>query len=219
LHQYIEAEKVQKLDLLNLKQAEFVRRYFKEKVCPVLSPIILSNVGEFPYLKDKYIYLAIILTSSEPDIASDYALIEIPTDVLPRFIVLPSENEKKFIILLEDVIRYNLDQVFGLFRYDHFDSWIIKLTRDAELDMDNDISKSFLELISTGINNRKTGQPVRFVFDNSIDKELLDYIESLGQRIKHITSLRDSIQKQYFERYYMNLYLFNRECLLYFVVG
>ncbi len=93
-----------------------------------------------------------------------------------RFIVLPSATEKKFIILLEDVIRYNLDGVFALLDFDQYSSWIIKMTRDAELDMDNDISKSFMELISKGIINRKTGQPVRFVFDNNIAKELLDYI-------------------------------------------
>ncbi|HEX2394899.1 MAG TPA: polyphosphate kinase 1, partial [Bacteroidales bacterium] len=161
---------------LNPMQAEFVSRYFDENVFPVLSPIILSNVEKFPYMKDKSIYLIVHLTSSEPDVKSDYALIEIPTNVLPRFIVLPSENEKKFVILLEDVIRYSLDDVFALLKFDHFESWIIKLTRDAELDMDNDISKSFLEVISKGLNSRKTGQPVRFVFDNAISRELLEYL-------------------------------------------
>ena len=74
----------------------------------------------FPYLKDKSIYLVVKLSSTEPDVHTDYALIEIPTNVLPRFIVLPSETDKKFIILLEDVIRYSLDDVFALFKFDHF---------------------------------------------------------------------------------------------------
>jgi polyphosphate kinase len=161
---------------LNPLQAEFVKNYFDENVFPVLSPIILSNVEKFPYLKDKSIYLIVKLSSTEPDIHTDYALIEIPTNVLPRFIVLPSENDKKFIILLEDVIRYSLDDVFALFNFNIFESWIIKLTRDAELDMDNDISKSFLEVISKGLNSRKTGQPVRFVFDNAISRELLEFM-------------------------------------------
>jgi polyphosphate kinase len=161
---------------LNPLQAAFVKKYFDEHVFPVLSPILLSNVDKFPYLKDKSIYLMVKLSSTEPDVKTDYALIEIPTNVLPRFIVLPSENDKKFIILLEDVIRYSLDDVFSLFRFDIFESWIIKLTRDAELDMDNDISKSFLEVISKGLNSRKTGQPVRFVFDNAIARDLLELI-------------------------------------------
>jgi polyphosphate kinase len=161
---------------LNPFQAEFVKNYFDENVFPVISPIILSNVDKFPYLKDKSIYLVVKLNSSESGVKSDFALIEIPTNVLPRFIVLPSENDKKFIILLEDVIRYSLDDIFALFKFDHFESWIIKLTRDAELDMDNDISKSFLEVISKGLNSRKTGQPVRFVFDNAVSRELLEYM-------------------------------------------
>ncbi|HJZ40680.1 MAG TPA: polyphosphate kinase 1 [Bacteroidales bacterium] len=161
---------------LNPMQAEFVKEYFDEHVFPVLSPIMLSNVKEFPYLKDKSIYLAVKLSSTEPDVRIDHALIEIPTNVLPRFLVLPSENDKKFIILLEDVIRYSLDNVFSLFKFNIFESWIIKLTRDAELDMDNDISKSFLEVISKGLSSRKTGQPVRFVFDNSISKDFLDLV-------------------------------------------
>jgi polyphosphate kinase len=164
---------------LNPQQAEFVKKYFEEQVYPVISPIILSNVDKFPYLKDKSIYLAVKLSSSEPEVNTDYALIEIPTNVLPRFLVLPSDTDKKFIILLEDVIRYSLDDVFALFRFDVFESWIIKLTRDAELDMDNDISKSFLEVIARGLNSRKTGQPVRFVFDNSISKDFLDLIVNM----------------------------------------
>lgn len=161
---------------LNPVQASFVRKYFDESVYPVLSPILLSNVREFPYLKDKSIYLAVKMSLHAHRTLTDFALIEIPTDVLPRFLVLPQEGNKKFIILLEDVIRHSLHEVFHLFRFDQYESWIIKLTRDAELDMDNDISKSFLETISTGLNNRKTGQPVRFVFDNSISKDLLDFI-------------------------------------------
>ncbi|MBN2812465.1 MAG: polyphosphate kinase 1 [Bacteroidales bacterium] len=161
---------------LNPIQAEFVKDYFDENVFPILTPILLSNVDTFPYLKDKSIYLMVKLESSEPGVSNDVALIEIPTGVLPRFIALPSENDKKFIILLEDVIRFSLEDVFALLKFDHFESWIIKLTRDAELDMDNDISKSFLEVISKGLNSRKTGQPVRFVFDNALSRDLLELL-------------------------------------------
>ena len=161
---------------LNLEQSIYVKQYFQDHVFPVLSPIMLSNLEAFPYLKDKSIYLAIKLIRNEDPGNPEYAIIEVPTDDLPRFIELPSDHQRKFIILLEDVIRYSLDDVFAIFRFDSFESWIIKLTRDAELDMDNDLSKSFLELISKGVSGRKTGQPVRFVFDNSIAKDLLDYI-------------------------------------------
>jgi polyphosphate kinase len=161
---------------LNPEQEIFLKKYFKEKVMPVISPIMLHNIEDFPYLKDRSIYLAIKLSSSNKLLKNEYALIEIPTDVLPRFIALPSEGERKFIIMLEDIIRFSLEDVFSIFSFDTFDAWTIKMTRDAELDVDNDVSQSFLEKISKGVLGRKTGQPVRFVFDNSIAKDLLDFI-------------------------------------------
>jgi polyphosphate kinase len=161
---------------LNPKQAIFVEKYFNDKVMSFLSPIMLHNVNKFHDIKDKSIYLATKLTSTEPDIEKEYALIEVPTDILPRFITLPSENHRKFIILLEDIIRYSLKDLFEILHFDTFNAWIIKLTRDAELDMDNDVSKSFLERISQGVSGRKTGQPVRFVFDNCIARDLMEIL-------------------------------------------
>jgi polyphosphate kinase len=144
---------------------------------PVISPIMLHNIDDFPYLKDKSIYLAIKLSNSEKKVGDEYALIEIPTDLLPRFIELPSEHEKKFIILLEDIIRFSLEDVFSIFEFDTFEAWTIKMTRDAELDVDNDVSQSFLEKISKSVLGRKTGQPVRFVFDIALQR-FLDFIIS-----------------------------------------
>ncbi len=160
---------------LNPDQATFVKNYFRNNVQPILTPIMLHNVTEFPNLKDKSIYLATKLTSSEPERRTEYALIEIPQNI-PRFIVLPHESERRFLIILEDIIRFCLDDVFALFNFDRFDAWTIKLTRDAELDMDNDLSKSILEKISKSVYGRRKGQPVRFVFDNAIAKDLMDYI-------------------------------------------
>jgi polyphosphate kinase len=161
---------------LNPKQALFVQKYFKDKVMSFLSPIMLHNVNKFPDLKDKSIYLATKLTSTESYVKTEYALIEVPADILPRFITLPSENHRKFIMLLEDIIRFNLKDLFEILHFDTFNAWIIKLTRDAELDMDNDVSKSFLERISQGVSGRKTGQPVRFVFDNCIARDLMEIL-------------------------------------------
>ncbi|NJO70178.1 MAG: polyphosphate kinase 1, partial [Bacteroidetes bacterium] len=114
------------------------------------------------FLKDKSIYLAIKLSSSEKLTKDEFALIEIPTDVLPRFIELPSENEKKFIILLEDIIRFSLEDVFSIFDFDTFEAWTIKMTRDAELDVDNDLTQSFLEKIVEGGFRPKDGSTRTF---------------------------------------------------------
>ena len=161
---------------LNALQEAFVNKYFKEKVMPAISPIMLQNVDRFPYLKDKSIYFAIKLLKTGKNKSQEYALIEIPTDALPRFIELPSELNRKYIILLEDIIRYSLYDIFAIFEFDTCHAWTIKLTRDAELDVDNDVSISFLEMISKGVMGRRTGEPVRLVFDNHIAKDLLGHI-------------------------------------------
>jgi polyphosphate kinase len=161
---------------LNTTQQHFVKEYFKEKVMPSLFPIMLDNTTPFPYLKDKSGYLIIKLGRNDKKKKNKYALIEVPTDLLSRFVVLPKEKEKNFIILLDDVIRTCLEDVFPNFEHDYMEAYNIKLTRDAEIDMDNDLSKSFIEKISKGLKDRKKGQPVRLVYDAQIAPDMLDFI-------------------------------------------
>lgn len=163
---------------LNKEQESFVKSYFEDKVLSALSPIMLQNLEKFPYLKDKSIYLATKLSMKKSKNEFEYALIEIPTTVLPRFIVLPSIGENRYIILLDDVIRYNLKDVFAIFNYNQFEAYVIKLTRDAELDIDNDLSKSFLEKIQKGVSSRKKGLPVRFVYDQEMPHDMLKYLKN-----------------------------------------
>lgn len=162
---------------LNPEQVVFVKDYFEEKVRPDLSPIMLRKLDSFPLLQDKSIYLATKLSKSKSKKQFEYALIEIPTIVLPRFIVLPKLGNKKYVILLDDVIRFNLKDVFNIFDYDLFEAYTIKLTRDAELDIDNDLTKSFLEKIQKGVSSRKKGQPVRFVYDQEMPVDLFNYLK------------------------------------------
>ncbi len=159
---------------LNEKQHRFVSRYFHDKVRPLLFPIMLSGLQSADALRDKYIYLAVVLSDSSGALEDDYALIMVPTNHLSRFLQLPSEGDKKFIMLLDDVIRVGLGQIFLPFGYDSFKAYTIKFTRDAELDIDHDISKSFYELMSESVKKRKKGMPVRFVYDREIPPELLN---------------------------------------------
>jgi polyphosphate kinase len=163
---------------LSAEQAEFVDAYFDINILPFLSPIMLDNVDKFPYMKDKSIYFAIKLSSDKPNIKTEFALMEIPSPMLNRVIRLPSIGEKQFIILIDDVIRFCLKDLFSIFNFNRFEAYTIKLTRDAELDIDNDLSKSLLEKISQGVNERSQGQPVRFVYDREMPKDLLTYIIS-----------------------------------------
>jgi polyphosphate kinase len=109
-------------------------------------------------------------------VAQKFALIPVPTRILSRFIILPTKNTEKQIILLEDIIRYCLPNIFSFFGYDTFSAYAIKVTRDAEIDIDNDVSTSFIQKIEKGLKNRKKGKPVRLVYDREIPPALLNYL-------------------------------------------
>ena len=163
---------------LNENQRVFLKAYFLEEVSPQLMTIILNELTEFPTLKDTAAYLAVkmVIKSDNTKKEKRFALIEIPKGI-DRFIVIPDEGEKSFIILLDDLIRYCLDNIFTMFEYETITAHMIKITRDAELDMDNDLSKSFIEKISSSVEHRKISDPVRFVYDKSIGKDTLTFLK------------------------------------------
>ncbi len=160
---------------LNTGQKKYVQSYFEQHVRPGLVPIMLDTLPKFPNLKNQVIYLAIYLKKNKKQGGIKYALIEIPTDDCPRFIVLPKIDEKIYIILLDDVIRYGLKDIFSIFDFDSIEAYTIKLTRDAELEIEDDVTKSTFEKISKSIKQRQKGQPVRFVYDDKIPDDLLKF--------------------------------------------
>ena len=170
---------------LNKEQQKFVLSYFHDEVRSNIVPLMIETLQEFPTLNDKSIYLACKLSKSDGSIPQKFALVSVPVNRLPRFIILPSSQQGQYIILLEDVIRFSLPQIFAIFGHDVFSSNIIKVTRDAEIDIDNDVSTSFIQKIEKGVKNRKKGKPVRFIFDKDIDPSLLTYlIKRLGLSVK-----------------------------------
>lgn len=161
---------------LSKEQKDFVTNYFNDKVRTQIIPLMIESIPHMPLLRDKSIYMACVLGNTSNPMLQRYALIEIPTRVLPRFIIMPSKKGQHDIILLEDIIRYNLPHLFAPFGFNRFLGYIIKVTRDAELDIDNDINTSVIDKIEKGLKNRKRGRATRFVFDRSIDANLLDYL-------------------------------------------
>jgi polyphosphate kinase len=161
---------------LTPQQQEFVRNYYDEDVSPNIIPLMIENIPEFPNLRDKSIYLAVVMWKKESALSRKYALIEIPSRIVGRFILLPSPPDEHHIILLEDVIRFNLPEIFSFFGYDQYHSHIFKVTRDAEIDIDNDVSINIIQRIEKGLRNRRKGKPVRFVYDRETDPGLLEYL-------------------------------------------
>lgn len=161
---------------LSKKQKEFVTHYFEEKVRTQIIPLMIETIPHMPLLRDKSIYLACVLGKTKESMGQRYALIEIPTKVLPRFVIMPSEKGQADIILLEDIIRYNLPMLFAPFGFDRYLGYIIKVTRDAELDIDNDVTTNLITELEKGLKNRKHGRATRFVYDRTIDPMLLNFL-------------------------------------------
>ncbi len=169
-------------------QEEFVKNYFLEKVSPQLMTIVLNDLNKFPLLKDTEAYLAVkmVLNKTKKDHKDKerneirFALIEIPKGI-SRFVVLPPEGDKNYIIILDDLIRYCLDRIFPMFDYESISAHMIKITRDAELDIDNDLSKTFIEKISSSVAGRKISDPVRFVYDKCIAGDTLEFLKKKMQ--------------------------------------
>lgn len=162
---------------LTVSQGKFVRAYFHDEVRLEIFPIMIDKLTEFPILHDASIYLAVrFYNSMNADTTEVHSLIEVPTPKLPRFLVLPKEDNKTFIIFLDDVIRYNLKTIYQIYDFDYIDSYTIKFTRDAELDIDNDVSKSFLTAVETSLKKRKSADPLRFIFDEEMPEKFLQFM-------------------------------------------
>lgn len=154
-------------------QRVFIKNYFIQNVSPALVTIILNEQVELPTLKDSAAYLAVKMVLVDDSI--QYALIEIPRSI-ERFVVLPKKEHCDYIIMLDDLLRYCLNDIFNIFECKSISAHMIKITRDGELDFESDLSKSFIEKISDSVKHRQLGDPVRFVYDKTIDKETLDYL-------------------------------------------
>ncbi|MGA1976792.1 MAG: polyphosphate kinase 1 [Bacteroidales bacterium] len=158
---------------LNHEQSEFVRNYFITEVRNRLMPYLIEKDAELPNLTDDAIYLAISLYKKKDPGKKRYALLEVPSDVLPRFTILPGIGEDKYIIYLDDIIRYGLKDIFFLFDFDDLSAYTVKLTKDAELELVDDISESYIDKLSRSLHQRKWGSPVRFIYDRKMPDDLL----------------------------------------------
>lgn len=172
----LESENIFVLDETKLNKAQkiFVSEKFEDRVRGSLVPINIDNRQYLPEVKDNTIYFAVLCEQSGKK--SQKFIIEIPAKQIGRFVVLPSEEGKKNLILLDDLIRFNLKSIFKIFEFEKISAFTFKIIRDAELDIEDDISESWMEKLSRSIKNRKDGDPVRFVYDKEMPKVLLDAI-------------------------------------------
>jgi polyphosphate kinase len=177
----VEALRAEQIFFLNPEditnaQYDFATQYFKSDIRPNLVPIMLGGGNTFPELRDQSVNLTVRMISGKGDQAKQrYALIEVP-DHLPRFIVLPSDGEKRYVMFIEDVIRLRLRKLFAIFDPTDLEAYTIKITRDAELDIDDDIEKSIVAKMQKSLDKRKKGEYVRFVYDARMPQDMFDYL-------------------------------------------
>jgi len=162
---------------LSSSQQQWLKQYFHKELLPHITPILLrDDIDVLQFLKDEYAYIAVDLQKQS---VSQYALIEIPTDHLPRFIMVPEQEDpqRKTIILLDNIIRYCLDDLFrGFFDYDELNGYAMKMTRDAEYDLNYEVEHSLIEQMSEGVSQRLTAMPVRFVYERDMPSTMLEYL-------------------------------------------
>ncbi|RYU92233.1 polyphosphate kinase 1 [Mucilaginibacter terrigena] len=157
---------------LNVTRGEFVKSFFRERLLSTLVPIMLDDDLPLPELRDRAIYFFVKLTKHKK---SRYALIEFP-DNLSRFLVLPETNNLKFIILLDDIIRYSLEDIFFIFDHDSIEAYSLQLTRDAELDLDKEVSVKFVDALAKSLQKRRKGKPMRLLYDSEMLPEMIGYL-------------------------------------------
>ncbi len=154
------------------EQMEFIRSYYKEKLAGSIVPIWFSAIKSMDCENDENIYLA-VKVSKEAKSSVDYAFLELPVDVCGRFVRLPDHEGKSYLMYVDDIIRCCLPLVFEGLGYTDFKAYAFKFTRDAEMEIDNDLRTGTLQKISKGIKSRKRGEPLRFIYDAQMPKDLL----------------------------------------------
>lgn len=168
---------------LNKEQEMFTKDYFRNEIRPLIFPIMLRRLNKQTSLRDGSIYFAVEMCDSKGLLQPEQALIKIPAKI-SRFILLPSRGNDKCILLIDDAVRLCLNEIFSFMGYDKYSAYTIKFTRDAELDIDNDISKSFLEIMEESLKQRKKGDTLRFVYDKNIPPLLLSTVLQMIQLSK-----------------------------------
>lgn len=160
--------------MLDEEHASFVHQYFDEKVSPSLLTVIISEETRMPNTKGSNVFLGVRMEQEKTN-EPLYALIQIPTH-LDRIVVLPPRGEKKYVMLLDDLIRHQMQYIFSVFSPTSISAHMVKFTRDAELDFDDDINKSYVDKIASSVRERVGGDPVRFVYDKNIEPDVLELL-------------------------------------------
>jgi polyphosphate kinase len=174
---------LRRLDL-NDEQKEYVEIFFRDYMLPFVQPVLLVEKKIRPFLNNAALYLSVFMQSKdEPEAPYEYAIVKIPSDHLPRFLKLPSPKDQHDLIILDDIVRHSVSWMFP--GYDILDTYSIKLTRDAELYIDDEFSGDLIQKIKESLNKRHVGPASRFVYDREMPVEMLNFLMDVFELDKH----------------------------------
>ena len=215
IYKEMERENIFFIDQNEVKpeQEDFLKNYFIQNVNPALVTIILSQNRDQDLSSNKAFLIVTMTLDQASENQNIYALIEMPKDA-KRFVVLPKNGDgKQYIMMLDDLIRYHFHMIFSFFNYKSIQAHMVKITRDAELDLEEDVSISYLEKITLSVKDRMISDPVRLVYDKEIPDQTLSFVmEKLN--IDSTDSLIPG-GKYHQRRDYMNFPSLDRPDLLY----
>lgn len=181
---------------LDEEQQRYVRRFFRQRLSGFVSPVWITAARQLTEETDDSIYLAVKM-NTEGRKAGDYALIELPVQVSGRFVRLPDRDGNKYLMYLDDVIRYCLPFIFGGLGYTYFEAYAFKFTKDAEMEIGNDLRTGVLQKISKGVKSRRKGDALRVIYDqdmpaalhkrvmNLLNLDKLDTVQAGGRYHNH----------------------------------
>lgn len=158
---------------LTPEQQDFIHDYYHSKLSGLIVPVWFSAIKMLDYENDEDIYLAVKVTRHEPKTVSDYAFLELPVAQCGRFVRLPDHEGKSYLMYLDDAVRHCLPFIFEGLGYTGYEAYTFKFTRDAEMEIDNDLRTGMLQKISKGVKSRKRGEPLRVLYDARMPKDLL----------------------------------------------
>ncbi|PID58937.1 polyphosphate kinase 1 [candidate division KSB3 bacterium] len=171
------------------EQKTYIASYFQEKVRPAIVPLMAAQLPRFPILDETSVYLAVRLEITGGTQASEYALVEVPLGELSRFVKLPAPEGNTAVMLLEELVRIQLPEIFSILNMELKEAFPIKITKDAELDIEDNVTKSFVETISKSVKLRIKGQPVRLTYDWEMSPDVLKFFTNRLGLSEHDTLL------------------------------
>lgn len=161
---------------LSPTQKNYIHNFYETEISPNIIPLFVESLPPLTTLWARNSFLGVVMHSKKKSLQDKYAIIEVPTNAIGRFITLPSKGGEQNIILLEDVIRFHLPYIFSSFGYDSFEGHLFKVTQDAEIDMDSELAESYIQRIESGVKKRRKSKPICFLYDKDMDSGLLEYL-------------------------------------------